>query len=966
MARLFGQGVCYETVDFRSKFHTQCVNLLASVRDTNHSERGQNMIRLLASALLCLSLAAPAAAQAVSSTTGTINGKVTDNTKAVLPGVTITITSPALMGTRQDVSDAEGAYRFVAIPPGDYKLTFELPGFATLVREDIRVGGGFTATVNTEMQLATQQETITVTGQSPVVDTQATKITTTYAAGDLANLPNARDFAAIMAASPAVKVNRIDVGGSAALSENSYRVYGTQGQDRPMVEGMLASEGTSLLFYTDYGSFQEVSVGAAANTAEMSGPGVFSQMIAKSGGNTYHGSVYLDYYGKSFQTRNIDDALIARGVTGGPNLDARDTNRTTKWHDVNLDSGGFLQKDKLWWYGSFRHTVNESALPNFPVKPRYTMVKNRTAKLTYNINNNNKLMAFINHNGKRQPDRQGSASFIFLDDKSTINQTAFPVGVWKAEWNWVISDAAFYEIRGGDYFYNWRNTGKSDDFRYEDLVTNIVSGGDRGFYNRRRRHQVLTSLSYFKNAGGTHNLKFGAEVMDEWYLGAQGGNPGDVVLYVRSGVPSEVALYETPNTTNSGLATYSFYATDTWQVNNRLTLNAGVRVDRYRDYLPEQVHPASRFNATADTFAEVSNLYDTNNIGPRVGGTYDVRGNGRTVVKGSFGVYRYSPGPTLFNPNPQLWFTRYAWTDRNNDRLWQPGEEGTLISSAGGITNESIDPDLEMASVREVATFFEHELMPNFGIRSGFVWRHLDNLSVRRDVNRPFSAYNVPATIPDPGPDGRVGTSDDGAPIAALALNAANAALPAVNLRTFISDDPADYYTWEITGNKRMSNRWSLSASFAKTWTRDALSATNPSALIFAESDGRRHFTNWQSKILSTLQAPYDIRLTPVLRMESGPPFARQIAVAAGTYGSSTILAEKWGARRLDDVFIVDLRAEKGVPIGRARVSGFLDLFNLTNANPVQTVTQTSGASFLRPLTIVSPRVARIGFKLEY
>src|SRR5262249_28914847 len=187
----------------------------------------------------------------------------------------------------------------------------------------IRVGLGFTATVSVEMQVAAQAESITVAGESPVVDTQATKVTTNYDAQQMANLPNARDYAGLMSTTPAVKVGRIDVGGSTSLSENNYRVYGIPNQqDRPLVEGMLSSEGTSLLFYTDYGSFAEVSVGAAGNSAEMPGSGVFSQFIAKSGGNAYHGSFYQDYYGKNWSARNIDDEQLALGVTGGIGLDA--------------------------------------------------------------------------------------------------------------------------------------------------------------------------------------------------------------------------------------------------------------------------------------------------------------------------------------------------------------------------------------------------------------------------------------------------------------------------------------------------------------------------------------------------------------------------------------------------------------------------------------------------------------------
>src|SRR5262245_29442600 len=185
-----------------------------------------------------------AAAQTTSSTTGAINGKVTDKTNAVLPGVTVTISSPALMGTRNTVTAEDGFYRFAAVPPGDYAVVFELTGFTTMKREGIRVALGFTASVNVELGVASLSENVTVTGESPVVDTQSTAITTNFDAKTLASMPSARDMWAILAESPAVSLTRIDVGGSAAGTQTGYFVYGTSGQNRPTVEGIVATEGT--------------------------------------------------------------------------------------------------------------------------------------------------------------------------------------------------------------------------------------------------------------------------------------------------------------------------------------------------------------------------------------------------------------------------------------------------------------------------------------------------------------------------------------------------------------------------------------------------------------------------------------------------------------------------------------------------------------------------------------------------
>ena len=335
------------------------------------------MIRLTRSRLaVCLCFvvvtglvhAREARAQSAGATTAAIDGTVSDSSAAALPGVTITATSPTLQGSRASVTNADGAYRLPQLPPGEYRLVYEMPGFATIVREKQRVAVGFNATINVQMQISSVQETLTVTGESPVVDQKASRIVTNFDAEKLASLPNARDLWSIMAASPAVQLQRVDVGGSAAGTQTGYSAYDTKAdQHRPMVEGMVMTEGTGAAgFYYDYGSFEEVSVGTGSHSAEMGWPGVVSAFVAKSGGNAYHGKVYADYQTEGVQSTNIDDNQLSRGIRGGGGLDARDTNRMNRYYDLNADAGGYIKKDKLWWYGSVRNQQIDVRYTNYP------------------------------------------------------------------------------------------------------------------------------------------------------------------------------------------------------------------------------------------------------------------------------------------------------------------------------------------------------------------------------------------------------------------------------------------------------------------------------------------------------------------------------------------------------------------------------------------------------------------------
>ncbi len=189
------------------------------------------MLRIFTLALLTSLSTALASAQTTSSTTATVTGTVTDQQSGVLPGVTVSLSGPSMMGVQTQVTDSIGLYRFVSIPPGEYKLVFELAGFATVNREGVRLTPGFTATINTQMGVATLTENVQVTGDSPVVDTQSTAINTTFDKETLANLPSARDYWAVLSEAPGVKLARIDVGGSAAGTQTGYFVYGTTGPE---------------------------------------------------------------------------------------------------------------------------------------------------------------------------------------------------------------------------------------------------------------------------------------------------------------------------------------------------------------------------------------------------------------------------------------------------------------------------------------------------------------------------------------------------------------------------------------------------------------------------------------------------------------------------------------------------------------------------------------------------------------
>lgn len=947
------------------------------------------MRRTFALALsLLLFTASLAFAQAVTSGTGAINGKVTDTSDAVMPGVTITLTSPQQMGVRTAVTDSDGTYRFAAVTPGDYAVVFELAGFSTVRNEGIRVSLGFTATVNAELKVASLQESVTVTGQSPVVDTSATAIGNIFDAKQLSALPTSRDYFSLLAQSPAVQMNRIDVGGSTNGTQQGYTVYGTTGQVRVIFEGINATENTGAFGnYPDVGGMEEVQMNTAAHSAEASTPGVQTQFISKSGGNQFRGTFFGGYSSENWQAFNIDADQIAAGLTGGGGLQPQDVNRLSSYQDENVGLGGYVIKDRLWWYGSWRHQDIKARFVNFPVMPQQTILNNYSAKVTYNLTTNNKLIGYTQPSQKKQPQRFDS--FLLGVDtglntaESTWNQN-FWAWVHKGEWNGVLSDNAFAELRAGQYGYDWTNGVNGTGLRYEDIGNNQIRGRNRNWARERRRDQVLGTFSLFKNGwGGDHNLKIGGEIFHETTTDIYiDGYEEEIVHVLNNGVKSEVILFQ-PGTSIGGLWTYGLFVHDTWRVNNRLTFNLGLRFDRYRAFSPEQDHPVSRYNPTALHFDAVENYVAWNNPAPRIGMTYDLLGNGKTVFKANYGTYAHNPGADfVFNvsPNAAVWWRRYRWTDANNNNRWELGEEiGAPTSTRGGIATESLDPNLENELTKEFATFIERELMPNFGVRAGYVWRGVRNQYARVNLSIPYSAFTVPVSVTDPGPDGSAATTADNGPaIAAFDLAQNFRGLTPVNQTVQLDDSDDDFHNFEITGTKRMSNRWSLLASYGYTKSventsgfqghsfRSNGSVLNPNDLIGTE-DGRFVYSRSSVKLNGTWNSPFwDISVSPLVRYQQGVPYARTFSTTALSYGSVRFIAEPLGSRRQDAIFIADLRVEKTHRFSGRDISVFFDLYNMLNENPAQNVQSSSGTAFLRPLSIVPPRLARLGVKLNF
>jgi hypothetical protein len=914
---------------------------------------------LLTAIVACTPL--PLFAQAAGTATGgVIWGTVTDETGAALPGATVTAESASLMGKQEAVTNDAGVYRFPSLPPGEFKLTVSLPGFSTLVRDGIRISGGFTSTVDLQLKVSTLEETVQVVGASPVVDAVNTRLQTTFTKEAINSLPLTREIWSVLAASPAIQMSRIDVGGSTAGTQTGYRSYGISSQNEIVVEGINSTEaGGSTGLYFDFGSFEEVNIGSAAQPAEMANPGSRSVMISKSGGNAFHGDFYGDYETRGLQATNIDAEQIAQGITPG-------SNRIHSYYDVNVNAGGYLRRDRAWWFGSYRRQDIQSRFPNFPPRPQATLIDAFTGKLTYQLPRDNKVVAYTMWAIKTQPHRFQSLLLgntgIHLDPDSTWDQ--WTAGwIWKVEWNRSFGNNVFAEARVGGWGEDWTQGHYTEEPRREDLATRIITGGNYDFESAQRRPQVTTAVTYFKDGwAGSHSFKIGSTIQkdyrrEQWLTGF----PNSIVHALRNGSAAEVYHVLAPLDSRNFLRWNSLYATDTWDI-GAVSVNAGVRFDQYRSGYPDQQRAANQF-APGVTVNGVDNLVTFNVLAPRVGLAWDITGGSRNVAKVSYGRYYNNPSrtvPNAVNPNNIPQWRRYTWLDANSDLVWQPGEERGLLESRGGVATQSFDPNLNDPYTDELTLFFERQLASNVGVRTGLVYRDSDRTFTTRNALNPFDAFSIPTTAVDPGVDGVPGTGDD----SVLSAFNLQPSLIGQTLRLLTNADNYDvsYRTWEAAVNRHFSGRWSLNASVAITWRNDYENVPqNPNEAPAGTLLPMRFL-----KIAGTYDAGWGVRLSPLVRFQSGEPFGRNVQVRLN-YGNQRVLAEPVGTRRHDNVLLFDLRSERrfGLAPG-VSLSTFVDCYNIANSNAAPTRNTATGNTFLRPLTILPPRVFKFGAKVTW
>jgi len=957
---------------------------------------------------LALSVAAGVpAAWAQGAASSTIHGTATDDTGAALPGVTVTLTSPQLQTKeRVTATEGDGTYRFTELPAGTYRLAFVLTGFRSFVREELRITIGFTARVDAKLGVGGIEESVTVSGQSPVVDLSSTSTSATFTSEILEEIPRGRDMQSVVEMAPGVtREGAPDVGGSQMAQRPAMSTYGISATPKIQVEGINITTGSdaNTAVYFNYAGMEEIQTVTSGTSAEVGTPGLHMIAVLKSGGNQFHGQYEASYQGKQTQSSNLTPALIAQGIGNTEDLSYH--------YFAAADLGGRIIRDKLWFYGGYSTQHRNGAVLGLvsgpgpdgryltgdePIADDYnTLLSQYNAKVSWQLSKNNRLIGVWQYGLKAEPQRDGNR---FRPLEATRDYRD-PTGLKKVELQSTINPRMLVNVVGGygGYFADY-NALRTPLYRGADFPskfnrnTGLATGGHEISDQRPRDNwQLDGSFSYFpeRSFAGRHELKTGAT----WYRYVHGTGTLEhphgnyrLIYDTVGGVPdqpAEIIIHNYPTAPRNRVDVHAWYLMDTWRLTNRLTANLGLRLERQNAFVPEQSYPGST------QFPQLFPAGDFDRVPvvtwlralPRVGLSWEI--DTATVVKGSYGQYndQYRDADVgNFNSNAQSDIT-YRWRDQDGNGNYTPGEVNLALNnnpefiSITAASNRRVNPDLRQPVTTEATASFERELMNNVGVRLGYVFRRRIDLYSFGGVNvlRPRSVYNIPLQRRDPGSDGRLNTSDDGGTVTIYDYAPAYRGAAFVRQVQTNSDTVERYHTIETMISRRLAGRWMAQASgFAvknHRWIEQNFQTPNDDLFPLDET------WNWGMNLSGMYRLPGNVQLAGFLQAKRGLRGQRTyIFRSADPDGGTplrqlstvTLRLEPYGTQKGDMITSTNLRVSKDVRLGGRRVAFDVDLFNLFNSGVPTDVTWQSGPSFGAINEVLSPRIVRFGGRFSF
>lgn len=950
--------------------------------------------------LAVLALLSPLSAQI--GQTGSIRGMIVDDQKAPLPGVTITVTSPALMGKQSAVSGADGSYKFPPIlPPGTYSIVAELQGFNVAKRDGIVLRVGAIVDVSFELVQASIRQEVTVVAPSPVVDVVSTSINQNATTVLITALPYSnRDvwtFAGRIAAG--ARGNRPEIHGEGPAAF-TFTIDGIQAtaSDQNYSENRVDMETVEEV------EFQTGGVDSSAYGARSG----YMNVVTKSGGNAFHGMLQAYYTDKSLQqVLPSSEQLAALGISQ-PAFDIYN-------YDYSFTLGGPIIKDKIWFFASYKLLSIKSQVAYNPVTIMgqyygpYDRVEKDDylfGKLTYQITKNLKLFSSLTYNYDWIPHYYTGP---YLTASASANNN--PVQTMNSNsLTWVINPNTILDVRAGFYIQDWTGVHTDEADPFGPYFTDTFTGYEWGkramdAYTYKKNINAKVNLIRYLDGflGANHEFQAGAEyayIQGEWGYWTENpltwqfynGNPywsrgnyklsGPHPLYGDGSLT--LATYGTfrGGAQRVGMGDrYSGFIQDSMNFGNRLTVTLGLRYDYMHTKIPVQVKapaggdlgraigeayvvPTYGFNPWQEvTYEGWDNPYAYKALAPTVGLSYDLFGNGKTALKFHYGMY-YDPMNTGFSslqPSGPYSFSFWWWDTNGNMQPDLPGTDSYLMKSgqnpANMLSNQfklGLDPDIKFPYTHELIGQIEHELFPFLKVGGNVVYRSRENFTGGLlydlvgnsywNLLEQHPEYWVPFTTTVPA----FGAAFPGQTVTVYYRS--NNAPASFNKTTNVAQQKFHYTGLELTWEKRMHQGWSLGGSFNWSYQWSNGGFANPNSRLFAEGRGG---VPWWVKLYGTFNIPYGFVASFIYIHTEGGYWGRTVSVSAPSSwisannvqsGAIGITMEAPDTRRNPANDNLDFRLEKAFQIGKiGRLGFFVDVFNLFGAQYPSVIMNPAG-----------------------
>jgi hypothetical protein len=951
----------------------------------------------------------------VATKTGSVYGKVVDDKKEPLPGVTVTLESDQL-SPQTAITGPGGVFRFANLSPGVYSLVFSLSEFTEVRQEDVRVSTGSQVQLDITMTPALTEST-TIIATTPTVDTRKTGEADNFNRSYLEKVPSARDPWVIIDQTSGVDTDRYNVAGSESGQQASFVARGGSDDNTTWnYDGVNATDPSALgasPTYFDFDSFEEIQITTGGNEASIPTGGVAVNIVTKRPGNKWAANASYYFVNDTLQGTNTPKELLAAGQ--------EKSNRLDEIQDYGFDIGGPVTKDKLFVWGAFRkNTIGLFTTTNLLDK---TELKDINFKTIFNANPSNES-SFGYFKGEKNKSGRGFAPAFQAEETlwEQSNSDSILQGIWTGQHTWIPNDKIILTGRYGYIGNGFSLIPRGGKDVPMIFLSAIPRYEDTSYYTSpidRPTHDVNADLNFFKDhmIGGDHEMKFGFEYRtSNLHTFSSYGNGVYISDYYqttpRGPLTSGYVKLQHALDGKAEINRTSFYVSDTYR-KERLTLNLGVRFDHQGGKnLASTISGVPGFENFVGALAFPGNDPGIrfNDWSPRLGATFDVTGDGKTIVRGNFARYYDTINPaflTEFNSTYVYNGATINFTNLNGDRtitqdeltsapVYFGGLNGPIFDLNSFLAKKHLDPDFHNSWANELIAGFEREVVSDISVGATFTHRTYGDSTGIVPFGNQASDY-VPGGILNVTTS--VGTFS--VPYSVLSYVDDDASFV-----TNINDYVQTYNGLDLNVRKRMSHDFMLNGSLVLqrqkahfnggdsfgwqlpdgiTGARE-FHAWDPTNVAFQDGQpyafaplgsgkaGVYPYSEWQLKMSGVYQFPWQLSAGAFVRYQQGYPYVLLGTVSdpneAAFYGTATklVLLEPFGSRRFDNIFSLDLKIEKSFDVSNyGKFALVADLFNVTNSNAVIRRNRFAQSTTFNAIDEnISPRALRLGVRYSF